>query len=87
MTIEEIIEKTNSFLIDEFEAEASSITPNASLKEVLDLDSLDYIDLVVALESNFHFKVQPGDFLPLVTFQDFYDYIQAQINKKSVVAN
>ena len=78
----EIIETTNSFLIEEFEADASLIKPEADLKEVLDLDSLDYIDLVVALESNFHFKVQPGDFAPLVTFQDFYNYIQDQIAKK-----
>lgn len=83
--MQEIIEKTNSFLIDEFEAEASLLEPEANLKEVLDLDSLDYIDLVVALENTFHFKVQPGDFLPLVTFQDFYNYIQAQIAKKEIV--
>ncbi len=86
MEMQEIIEKTNAFLVEEFEADASLITPEASLKEVLDLDSLDYIDLVVALESNFHFKVQPGDFLPLVTFQDFYNYIQAQIKKKEAVS-
>ncbi len=86
MEMQEIIARTNAFLVEEFEADASLITPQASLKEVLDLDSLDYIDLVVALESNFHFKVQPGDFLPLVTFQDFYDYIQAQIKKKEAVS-
>lgn len=86
MEMQEIIEKTNAFLVEEFEADASLITSEASLKEVLDLDSLDYIDLVVALESNFHFKVQPGDFLPLVTFQDFYNYIQAQIQKKEAVS-
>lgn len=80
--IQEIIETTNSFLIEEFEADASLIKPEASLKEVLDLDSLDYIDLVVALENNFHFKVQPGDFAPLVTFNDFYNYIRDQIAKK-----
>lgn len=85
MNMQEIIEKTNSFLVDEFEADASLITPEANLKEVLDLDSLDYIDLVVALENNFHFKVQPGDFLPLVTFRDFYNYIEAQIEKKVAV--
>jgi acyl carrier protein len=86
MEMQEIIARTNAFLVEEFEADASLITPQASLKEVLDLDSLDYIDLVVALESNFHFKVQPGDFLPLVTFQDFYNYIQAQIKKKETVS-
>lgn len=82
ISMNEIIEKTNSFLVDEFEADADLIKPDANLKEVLDLDSLDYIDLVVELESNFHFKVQPGDFTPLVTFQDFYNYIQDQISKK-----
>ena len=86
MEMQEIIEKTNSFLVEEFEADASLINPEASLKEVLDLDSLDYIDLVVALESNFHFKVQPGDFLPLVTFEDFYNYIQSQMQKKEAVS-
>ncbi|WP_114790149.1 phosphopantetheine-binding protein [Niabella yanshanensis] len=86
MEMQEIIERTNAFLVEEFEADASLITPEASLKEVLDLDSLDYIDLVVALENNFHFKVQPGDFLPLVTFEDFYNYIQAQIKKKETVS-
>ena len=82
ISMNEIIETTNAFLVDEFEANAEAISPEANLKEVLDLDSLDYIDLVVALESNFHFKVQPGDFLPLVTFQDFYNYIREQIAKK-----
>lgn len=84
MSIQNIIDKTNAFLVDEFEADAQLITPEANIKEVLDLDSLDYIDLVVALESNFHFKVQPGDFLPLVTFSDFYNYINTQIQKKVV---
>ncbi len=82
ISMDEIIQTTNSFLIEEFEADENLITPGANLKEVLDLDSLDYIDLVVALESNFHFKVQPGDFAPLVTFQNFYNYIQDQISKK-----
>lgn len=80
--MEKIISTTNDFLVEEFEADPDLIKPEADLKEVLDLDSLDYIDLVVALESNFHFKVQPGDFAPLVTFNDFYNYIQDQVRKK-----
>lgn len=83
--MEKIISTTNDFLVEEFEADPDLIKPEADLKEVLDLDSLDYIDLVVALESNFHFKVQPGDFAPLVTFNDFYNYIQEQVRKKEAV--
>jgi len=85
MNFEEIINRTNSFLVEEFEVEPEKITPDANLKETLDLDSLDYIDLVVAIESNFSFKVKPEDFVGIVTFQDFYNYLQVRIeNKESV---
>ncbi len=72
---EEIIEKINAFLAEEFEISADKMVPSANLKETLDLDSLDYIDLVVVIESNFAFKVKPEDFVGIATFQDFYDYV------------
>ena len=58
----EIIEKINEFLIEEFEVEPAKILPGANLKDTLELDSLDYIDLVVVIESNLGFKVKPEDF-------------------------
>jgi acyl carrier protein len=75
MQREEIIEKVNTFLADEFEIDADKMLPEANLRETLDLDSLDYIDLVVVIESNFQIKVKPEDFTNIVTFQDFYDYV------------
>lgn len=82
---EEIIGKINEFLVEEFEVDASAITPEAKLKEVLELDSLDYIDLVVVIENNFSFKVKPEDFVNIATFQDFYDYIISRVNSKALV--
>jgi acyl carrier protein len=82
---EEIIGKINEFLVDEFEVDASKITPGANLREVLELDSLDYIDLVVVIENNFSFKVKPEDFVNIATFQDFYDYIISRVNSKALV--
>lgn len=81
---EEIVGKINGFLVEEFEVDASRITPEANLKEVLELDSLDYIDLVVVIENNFAFKVKPEDFTGIITFQNFYDYIISRINTKAV---
>ena len=81
---EEIIGKVNGFLVEEFEVDASKITPEANLKEVLELDSLDYIDLVVVIESNFAFKVKPEDFTNITSFQDFYDYIISRVNTKAI---
>ena len=85
MQNEEIIQKINEFLVEEFEVDADKIQPEANLKETLELDSLDYIDLVVIIESNFSFKVKPEDFTGIVTFQDFYDYVISKVNSKELV--
>ena len=85
MEKEEIIRKINAFLVEEFEVDASKITPEAVLRDTLQLDSLDYVDLVVEIEKNFGFKVKGEDFLQIVTFQNFYDYILLRLeNKESV---
>lgn len=75
MTNEEIITKINGFLVEEFEVEADTLTPDAPLKETLDLDSLDYVDLVVILEGNFGIKVKQEEFAGIQTFQQLYDYV------------
>lgn len=77
-----IIEKINDFLIDEFEVDADTITPDANLKDTLGLDSLDYVDLVVTVESNFGVKLGEADFVGIATFQNFYDLIENKVKAK-----
>lgn len=81
MSREEIIETVNGFLVEEFEVDGDTITDEASVQETLDLDSLDYVDLVVVIENNFGFKVKAEDFTGIKTFNDFYDYIASKINE------
>lgn len=80
MDKEVIIEKINDFLIDEFEVEQDDIAPDANLKETLELDSLDFVDLVVAVESNFGVKLVGEDFVDVVTLQDFYNLIENKLS-------
>ena len=80
MENKEIINKVNDFLIDEFEIEEDQLIPTASLKETLEIDSLDYVDLVVIIERNFGFKVKGEDFATIKSLQDFYDYIISRAN-------
>lgn len=75
MTNDEIISQINGFLIEEFEVDGDTITPEAPLKETLELDSLDYVDLVVIIEGNFGIKVKQEDFTSIRTFQNLYDYV------------
>ena len=83
---QEIIDKINAFLVEEFEVEPDKIKPEAVLKVTLELDSLDYVDLVVVIESNFGFKVKGEDFMGIITFQHFYDYIISRVNQKTIIA-
>lgn len=75
-----IIEKINDFLVDEFEVEEENIAPEANLKEALELDSLDFVDLVVAVESNFGVKLVGEDFVNVNTLQDFYNLIENKLS-------
>ena len=77
-----IINKINEFLVEEFEIEATEIKPSAALRDALDLDSLDYIDLVVVLENNFGFKVKPEDFNGIDTIKSFYEYVIGRVAEK-----
>lgn len=80
MTIEEIIEKASVVLAEEFEIDAAEITPEASLKDTLGLDSLDLVDVVVLVEQNFGITLTGPDFVGVVTFQDFYELLNRKIN-------
>lgn len=82
MTKEEIKSKVNEFLVDEFEVDINKIQPDANMRETLDLDSLDYVDLVVVIESNFGFKVVGEDFINIHTFENFYDYCYQKVSQK-----
>ena len=79
MERKEIISRINTFMVEDFEVDETAITPEADLKATLDLDSLDYIDLVVAIEQNFGFKVQPEDFQTMHTINDFYNYVEGRL--------
>ena len=79
MTKDVIIDKINDFLIDEFEVEEDDISPEANLKDTLELDSLDFVDLVVAIESNFGVKLIGEDFVNVDTLQDFYNLIENKL--------
>ena len=79
MSLEEIIEDTRDFLSEEFEVDRNLILPGSSLKETLDLDSLDYVDLVVLIEENLNIKITGEDFKEVDTFADFYALVQKKL--------
>lgn len=79
MTREELVSKVNGILSEEFEADIDDMHPDAPLMEVLDLDSLDIVDVVVLVEKNFGYVMKKEDFAGIKTFSDFYDFLMDKI--------
>jgi len=71
----ELIAKINETLAEEFEVEVSEITPEANIKETLQLDSLSLVDMVALIESEFGVKIKGAEMLQIQTFQALYDFI------------
>ena len=71
----ELIAKVNSVLAEEFEVEESIITPDAPIKQTLQLDSLSLVDMVALIENEFGVKIPSADLGQILTFQALYDYL------------
>ncbi len=76
MNREELIEKVNTVLADEFEVEANEIAADKSIKDTLNLDSLSLVDLVALIEEEFSVKIKGDEMKKIQTFADLYDYLE-----------
>ena len=76
MTEQEIIDITNKVFEESFEIAKEKLQPHAHIFNDLGLDSLDAVDLVVALEKSFGVKIRNDDKVrDIRTLQDVYDFI------------
>jgi acyl carrier protein len=80
MTKEEVIQTVNKFLIEEIEIDETLLKEEASLKDDLGIDSLDFVDIVVIVERHFGFKINPEEMQEVRTLSQFYDYIVSKLN-------
>ncbi|HBE02689.1 MAG: acyl carrier protein [Spirochaetes bacterium GWF1_41_5] len=79
MTREQVIEKINNFIVEDFEVERDKLRPDANIIETLEIDSLDLVDLVVLIEKNFGFKVKNEELTAIRTLGDLYNYIHERV--------
>lgn len=79
MTRNDIIEKVNTLLSEEFEVDASCLTPEANVRDTLSLDSLSLVDLVAIIQHTYKIKIPVTDLRSIHTFADLYDYIESHL--------
>jgi acyl carrier protein len=82
MKREDIENKINDFLVEEFEIEGSKISPGAHLKNDLGLESLDFVDIAVIVQKEFGLTLKGEEMTAIRTLQNLYDYIDNCVHKK-----
>ncbi len=82
MTDQEIINKINKVFEDAFEIEKERLVPTAQIFTDLGLDSLDIVDLVVALQNTFGVKIRNEEKIrDIRTLDDIYKFIASLKNE------
>ncbi|MCR5186475.1 MAG: acyl carrier protein [Clostridia bacterium] len=80
MSTEEIFEKIKTIIVDQLGVAEASVTMEASFIDDLGADSLDIVELVMALEEEFDMEIPDSDAEKVVTVQDVVDYIKDNVN-------
>ena len=81
MTNQEIIERIDRSIAEEFEIDPGEMKPEKTLFQDLGLDSLDIVDLVIVLETAFRFKIREEEGIQKIrTLGDIHDFV---IRKKN----
>jgi acyl carrier protein len=73
----DIVERVKKVIVDQLGVKESDVTPEASFIEDLGADSLDTVELVMALEEEFGTEIPDEDAEKITTVQKAVDYIQA----------
>lgn len=71
-----VFEKVRDLIVDTLDVKADAIKPDSSFIEDLAADSLDVVELVMALEKEFGIEIPDDDAEKIATVQDAVDYIQ-----------
>ena len=79
MGSEEIFEKVKGIIVEQLGATESSVTMEASFIDDLGADSLDIVELIMALEEEFDTEIPDADAEKVVTVGDVVDYIKENV--------
>ena len=75
MANEKVIERVKALIADSLGVAEDEIVPTASFIEDLGADSLDIVELVMAIEKEFDIEISDDDAERIGTVQDAIDYI------------
>ena len=75
----EEFERVKAVIVDQLGADESAVTMEASFVDDLGADSLDIVELIMGLETEFDIEIPDSDAEKVVTVGDVVDYIKDNV--------
>lgn len=81
--MEAVIHRVSSLVGEQLGVEEADLVPEASLLDDLGADSLDVVELVMALEEEFGIEVPDDDVENIRTIQDIVRYVEGKAEARA----
>ena len=79
MSSEEVLEKVKGIIVEQLGVAENAVTMEASFIDDLGADSLDIVELIMALEEEFDMEIPDADAEKIVTVGDVVEYIREHV--------
>ena len=79
MSSEEVFDKVKEIIVEQLGVAEDSVTTEASFIDDLGADSLDIVELIMALEEEFDMEIPDADAEKVVTVGDVVEYIKDNV--------
>jgi len=71
-----VFERIRTIIAEELDVDKASIEPRSKLADDLGADSLDAVELIMAIEEEFDVEIDDNDATKIKTVQDIVDYLE-----------
>lgn len=77
-----VFDKVKEIIIDQLDVDGSTITPETSLTKDLEADSLDAVEIIMAIEDEYEIEVPDEEAEKFANIGDIVHFIEEQIADK-----